>query len=260
MPALKIGVQLASLRLPLKKGLELASRWGVQGIELDVRTGIRAEEFSQTALRQLRKLMDDLKLTVAAVSYPTRRGYNVPDRLEQRIAGTKTAMKLAQSLGARVVINHVGHIPAEAQGPQWELLLQSLSDLGRQGQHYGAILAADTGAEDPATLAKLIDALPAGSLGVNLNPGNLISQGYSTLDAVSQLGTHIFHVYANDGVRDLGRGRGVETALGRGSVDFPALLGALEERDYRGFFTLERRTADDPVYELSQGVEYLRAI
>ena len=36
-------------------------------------------------------------------------------------------------------------------------------------------------------------------------------------------------------------------ALGRGSVDFPALFGALEEHGYRGYVTIERTSPDDPV-------------
>jgi sugar phosphate isomerase/epimerase len=66
------------------------------------------------------------------------------------------------------------------------------------------------------------------------------------------------HVHAKDGVRDLAQGRGVEVPLGRGSVDFPSLLGALEEKGYRGYFTIERENAEDPQAEVGQAVQYLR--
>ncbi len=39
---------------------------------------------------------------------------------------------------------------------------------------------------------------------------------------------------------NLARGRGLDVPLGRGSVDYPALLGSLEERGYRGYFTIQR--------------------
>jgi sugar phosphate isomerase/epimerase len=68
------------------------------------------------------------------------------------------------------------------------------------------------------------------------------------------------HVHATDGVRDLARGRGLEVHLGRGSVDFPALLGVLAERGYRGYFTVQRDGADDPMIELGQAVQYLRSL
>ena len=68
------------------------------------------------------------------------------------------------------------------------------------------------------------------------------------------------HVHAKDGVRDLAQGRGLETQLGRGAVDFPEILAILEEHEYRGYFTIERRHSSDPVLEVGQAVQYLRRL
>src|SRR5512145_2441989 len=119
MPALKIGIQIAGLGLPLARAVPLVAQWGVQAIELDARRGFTAQEASQTALRQLRKMLADHRLRVSAVSYATRRGYDTPDDLERRVDGTKRAMKLAAALGAAVVVNRVGEIPEKSEGPQW---------------------------------------------------------------------------------------------------------------------------------------------
>jgi sugar phosphate isomerase/epimerase len=260
VPALKIGIQIASLNLPLKRAVPLVAQWGVQAIELDARHGFTAEEASQTALRQLRKMLADHRLRVSAVSYPTRRGYEIAEDLERRVDGTKWAMRLAAALGSPVVVNRVGEIPEKSEGPEWDLLVQVLHDLGRHGQHAGALLAAEMGADEPAALKRLLDALPMGSLAVDLNPGNLLVHGQMPLDAVQILGSHIMHVHATDGVRDRARGRGELVPLGRGMADWPALLGALEEQDYRGDFTIERRGAQEPEYELAAAVKYLRSL
>ena len=257
VPRLKVGIQLASLRMPLKKALQTAARLGARGVEIDVRHQLKPHEVSQTGLRQLRKLLADLNLRVCAVGFRTRRGYNVREDLDLRITATKQAMKLAYDLGANVVVNQVGRVPAEAEGADWDLLVQVLSDLGVYGQHIGALLAAETGSEDASTLARLIAALPTNALAVNLDPGNLIIHGFSARDAVAQLGPHILHVHAKDGVRDLAQGRGIEVPLGRGSVDFPELIGKLEEFQYPGYFTIERENAQDPIAEIGQAVEYL---
>ncbi|HEV3416099.1 MAG TPA: TIM barrel protein, partial [Pirellulales bacterium] len=108
MPALKIGIQIASLRQPLRQALAAAHRLGAQGVELDARGELRPSQMTQTAVRQIRKLLDDYSLRVAAVSFPTRRGYDVAEEIEERVAGTKDAIKLAYQLGASVVVNHVG--------------------------------------------------------------------------------------------------------------------------------------------------------
>jgi 3-dehydroshikimate dehydratase len=260
VPALKIGIQIASLGLPLKQAAPVVAEWGVQAIELDARRGFTAGDASQTALRQLRKMLADHRLRVSAVSYATRRGYDTAEDLDRRVEGTKWAMALAASLGAPVVVNRVGDVPARPEGPAWSMLVDVLHDLGRFGQHTGAMLAAETGGESPNALKQLIEALPAGSLCIDLDPGNLLVHGQSPVEVIQTLGPHILHVHATDGVRDLARGRGQLVPLGRGMADWPALLGALEEQDYRGDFTIARREADDPRYELHAAVKYLRSL
>jgi sugar phosphate isomerase/epimerase len=59
-------------------------------------------------------------------------------------------------------------------------------------------------------------------------------------------------------MRDLAQGRGLEVALGRGTVDWPEIMGLLEDHNYRGYFTLEREQSNDPLGEISAGVKYLR--
>jgi sugar phosphate isomerase/epimerase len=260
MSGMKIGIQLASLRLPFKKALHVARQLGASAVEIDARGEIRPENLSETALRELRKLLDDHDLKVAALGFHTRRGYNVPEGLEARVAATKRALELAYRLRAPVVINHVGFLPTEPSGPEWQLLLDALGDLGRHGQHVGAVLAAESGGEEPAALARLLAALEPGAIGVNLDPGNLVVNGYSPLAAVEALGPAILHVHAKDGVRDRAQSRGTEVPLGRGSAEFPALVGALEAHGYRGYYTIERTGGRDPLFEIGEAVKYLKSL
>ncbi len=116
----------------------------------------------------------------------------------------------------------------------------------------------ETGSESGAEMAQLIEALPAGSVMVNLDPGNLIINGLSPAEAVDALGPHIAHVHARDGVRDLARGRGLEVPLGRGTADFPTLLAKLEEVGYRGYLTVERESSNAPLDEIALAVQFLK--
>lgn len=260
MPQLKIGIQLASLRQPFRKALVTAAQLGASGIEIDARGELRPETLTQTALREVRRLVEEHGLAIAAVGFQTRRGYDIPDDLERRITATKRAMKFAADLRAPVLINQVGRVPEDDTASTWRRLVESLRELGQYGQHVGTLLAAQTGSESGADLARLIAALPPASLSVDLDPGNLIVNGFSPLEAVETLGSEIVHVHAHDGVRDLARGRGLEVPLSRGSADFPALLGALEERRYRGFFTIARHETDDPQAEIAAAVSYLKSL
>jgi sugar phosphate isomerase/epimerase len=257
---LRIGIQLASLKQPFKQALMTASRLGAQAVEVDAREEIRPKELTQTALRQLRKLLEDLNLRICAVTFRTRRGYGDEEELERRIDATKAAMQMAYSLGASVVINQIGAIPTESEGPTWDRLKMSLDDLGRYGQRVGAMLAAETGAESGPDLARLIAALPEGALGIDFNPGNLIMNSHSVEEAAEALGRNVLHVHATDAVRDLARRRGIEVEMGRGSVDFASLLAQLEEHGYQGYITVKRERSSNAIAEISQAVEYLKEV
>ena len=260
MPSLKLAIHLRSLRLPLKRALRVAAELGVDAVEIDARGEINPQEVTSTGLRQIRKTFDDYQLRISAVEFQTRRGYDVEDDLARRVEATKAAMKMAHGLGASLVVNQIGRIPDDETSPAWRLLTDVLADLGRYGQHCGAMLAAETGTESGAQLQKLAAALPPGSLAVTLNPGKLLINGFAPLDAIAALGNDIRYVHVQDGVRDRATGGGAEVVLGRGSADFPALLGALEERDYRGYFCIVREQSNDPVSEISQAVQYLRSL
>jgi sugar phosphate isomerase/epimerase len=258
MPIAKVAVQLACLKLPFRKALVEAAKLGADAVEIDARGELTPAELSKTGLRQVKKLLEDYNLKVAAVGFRTRRGYDAPGEIERRVAATKEALTMARSLGAELVVNQVGRVPSTPEGPVWQQLVEVLTDLGAHSHRAGAWLACETGSEEGADLARLIAALPAGSVAVAFNPGNLIVNGFSPKLSLLALGGHVRYVMATDGVRDLARGRGLEVPLGRGSTDFEGLVGQLEEYAYRGYYTVARESSDNLLGELSQAVQFLR--
>ncbi len=258
MLQIQLGIELASLALPFKKALLTARELGAQAVEIDARHELKPEELSQTGVRQVRKMLDDLNLRVCAVAFRTRHGYHVLENLEARIDATKGAMRLAHDLGTNAVINHIGRVPAESDSAALSTMVQALADLGHYGQRVGALLTAETGTESGEALAALIARLPPGSIGVDLNPASLIMNGHSPREATAALAAHVLHVHATDATRDLAVGRGIEVPLGQGSAEFPELLGLLEEQQYRGYLTVSRHGASNPVAAVRQSLEFLR--
>ncbi|HWA97172.1 MAG TPA: sugar phosphate isomerase/epimerase family protein, partial [Pirellulales bacterium] len=198
--------------------------------------------------------------------FRTRRGYHVADGLDRRVEATRQAMEFAHALGAPIVTNHVGAVPADEAAPEWKLLADVLTDLALYSQRSGTVLCALTGTESGASLGKLLERLPKGLIGVTLDPGNLILSGFEPLEIVEAVGTEIRHVYADDAARDIVglrpgvAARGATVMLGRGSVDYPALLGALEERQYRGYLSVASSGTVDAATELSSAIKYLRSL
>lgn len=290
----------------LLRALSTAARLGASSVELCAREIVRPSELSDTGLRQLRKMLNDSDLRVAAVRFQTRRGYDTLDQLERRVDATKQAMRMAYRIGCPVVINQIGKVPdpslirnapaagveafTSTSGPdaagspdavgafvsaahqaeirRWQTLRSVLDDLGRFGQHVGAILVAETGTEPGPWLAELLDATDDAFIGVALNPGQMIVNRFDVRPAVQALRERIRVVSAVDGVIDLAAGRGLSVPLGRGTADFPEIIGLLEDAQYRGPYVVGRpaastgsadRQADQrAVQELQDAVDYLR--
>jgi sugar phosphate isomerase/epimerase len=261
----RLSVPVVSLARDLRTALRRARDSGAHGVEIDARRGVDAEQVTQTGLRQIRKWLGDEGLVVSAVAFPTRGGYADSDRLELRITATKSAMQLARALGAHIVTNHIGDIPpprpadAETDDPRWRLLIDVLADIGAWGERVGATLCAEAGRAAPTDLVRVIDALPEGSIGCDLVTGALVVHGHDPVAAVETLGSHLLFVHATDAVAGAYAGRGRPAPLGTGEVDLPAVLGALEERGYRGWVGVEPADESMAAGELADAVRLLRA-
>ncbi len=258
MLQIKLGIELATLRMPLKKALLTARELGAEAVEIDLRKELSPDDLSRTGIRSVRKMLDDLNLRLAAVAFRTRRGYADLSELDARVDATKKALTAAYELGTSVVINHIGHIPPETDVSARSTLLDVLADLGHHGQKCGAFLAAETGAQGGEELAALIQLLPPGSLNIDFNPANLIINGHSPTAAMRALASHVVHFQATDATRDVAQGRGIEVPLGQGTAELPELLALLEEQQYRGYLTISRHDSRSPIEDVKQAMTFLR--
>lgn len=261
MAPVRIAVRLSSLGLPLRQALTAAATMGAQAVQLDAGVDVRLSELSSTGLRQLRKMIADFDLRLAAIRFQTRRGYDCIDGLSQRIDTTKSVMRLAYELGAPLVINQIGHVTDATDSPEYTQLASVISDLGRYGTRVGTLLAAETGTESGEALAKLLQADDNAFVAVAFNPGQLIVNRLDPEAAAAALIDRIQIVVASDGVLDLAVGRGLSVPIGQGTADYPALMARLEQRGYSGAWVVGNGTpAADSQQRIAQAIEYLRGI
>ena len=249
-----------SLSRDLRSALRKARDLGIKGVEIDARSGLDPEQISQTGIRQIRKWLGDEGLSVSAVAFRTRGSYSDPDRLEGRIAATKAAMKLAHDLGASTVLNHIGDIPPESSGRQWQLLMDVLSDLGAWGQRVGGRLCAEVGRAAPADILRVIESLPEGSLACDIVTGAMVVYDHSPIEAVAMLARHIGYVHVTDAVTGAFRGRGRAVILGTGQVDLVGVLASLEEHGYHEWIGLEPVDDHGAREELAAAISFLHAL
>jgi len=257
---LRVGVELATLPYPFKEALEKAAELGAEAVELEAKGELAPGQLSSSGIREIRHWLEDYGLRLSALRLPLSRGFDSPEELERRIATTKTAMETAYKLGAFVVLCPIGQVPQDQQSPRWRLLAEVMDELSRHGNRVGAQLAVETGTEPGERLASLLNHLPEGTIGADLNPGNLKLAGFSPEEAAVQLGRRILHVHATDASADLPGSRGRFCPLGLGGVDWLHLLATLEEFNYRGWFIVTSPPGCDPETEIPRAIGFLRRL
>jgi sugar phosphate isomerase/epimerase len=252
--SLKIGISVKSLGVPLRRGLEEARRLGVSGIEVEALGDLAPNNLSQTGRRAFRHLLKSHGLELTALSCPLRRGLDSAENLQPRIEFLQNVLALSFDLGPRMVVIQAGKIPDKDDDPAAGLLRESLLALGQSGDRVGATLALDTGLEPGERLRAFLQRIDSGSLGANLDPGNLLLGGFDVFAGVRALGERIVHVHARD-ARRVGRS---EVPLGHGDIDWLAFLGVLEEVGYQGWLTLVRDSGQNRLADIANGVGFLR--
>jgi sugar phosphate isomerase/epimerase len=181
------------------------------------------------------------------------------ERLDARVEAIKQAMEFAASLKCRVLNVRLGNIPSDEASEDRSRLLGVLNDLSRFGNHVGATLAATPSRESPDTLAQLVSQVTQGPLGVNFDAPMFLSAGSDPREVLQILHQLIVHVQVRDAVREA-EGPAREVQLGRGEVEWDALLALLDESGYRGWLTVDRTEGSDKRNDAARAIEYLRRI
>ncbi len=258
MTKVNIGVSGKSLRLPLRQALAEVRRLGVSGIELEATGDVAPNNLSQTGRRELRHLLRGHGLEVTALTCPLRRGLDTADNLQPRIEHVHKVLSLSYDVGPRIVIVQAGRIPEAEDDPRAGFLRESLLALGQYGDRAGATLALETGLEAGATLKKFLDRFDTGSLGVNLDPANLLMNGFDPIAGTRALAGRIVHAHAKDARQATANRAAQEVPLGHGDIDWMLFLSVLEEMNYHGWLTIVRESGGTPLQDVAAGVGFLR--
>ncbi|MGI6172869.1 MAG: sugar phosphate isomerase/epimerase family protein [Christensenellales bacterium] len=165
----------------------------------------------------------------------------------QRVEDLKRGADFAEMLGVKQLITHAGFIPENPNEAEYRGMILALRDVASYCKQKGIYFLFETGQETPVTLIRAFEDIGLDNLGINLDPANLMMYGKANpVDALGLLGKYVMDVHAKDGgYPTCGKLLGDETALGKGSVDFPALIRGLKACGYDGALTIEREIEGD---------------
>lgn len=259
MLAPKIAVETAPFGRQLKQSIQNASRLEVGGIHVDLRNEVKASDLSETGRRQFLHMLQELSLSIASATFPTRRAFSDPNEIDGRVAATCNAMKFAAELKCRVMTLRVGKIPNDPDSKEYQLLFETMQDVARFGNHIGVVLCLSLTGESPETVKAFINSIQTGPVGCNFDPAVCIMSGQNPSAMLRDFHPHVHHITVRDAVRDIDGG-GREVPVGRGETDWEELLAIVSEMDYTGWLAVSRTSGDDKPGDISRAVQYLRNV
>jgi sugar phosphate isomerase/epimerase len=194
---------------------------------------------------------------------PISIGLVPPETRSMRLQVLKKGSDFARRAGIQSVTTHVGFIPENMSDPLYSGLLIALKELVRYCEANGQGFWFETGQETPITLLRTIHDVGMSNVGVNLDPANLLLYGKANpVDALDIIGEYVRGVHAKDGEYPTdGQKLGVEKPLGKGRVNFPALLSKLLALGYDGSLTIEREIkGPQQIADIKSGKIYLEEV
>ena len=253
----KIGVMIESFRLGVKGGIKKAAELGADGFQIYVTRGEMAPENMDVSARAaFKQFVADQGLVISALCADYGGGFLDAELNEEKVEKTMGCMDLAVDLGTSIITTHIGHLPDSEDDPKWRVSLEALTTLASYGESIGVCFATETGPESADHLLTFLEQINSSGAKVNYDPANLCMWGFDQVGGVKVLKDHIVHTHAKDGLK----GEMKEMPLGKGNVDFPKWVAALDEIGYEGFLTIEREVGDDPEADISMAISFLRTL
>lgn len=259
MQPLKIGVATVGFGLPIREGVKRAAAIGAQGLLLDARYELQAQEFTQSARRQFQLFLGELGLSLIGFNYPLRRPLVEPEDLDRRVDSLKQAMSLAAQFRVGLLTFRTGPIPTpEELGPSADFR-RILEDLALYGNHVGVVPAVTPGGESPERLDQLLSEIKTGFVGIDCDPSCNLADSGKTARILRALHGRISHFRIRDAHRDLD-GRIREAVVGRGEVDWTEIIPTLQEIEYHGWLTIDRTEGSDRIGDAQRAIEFLKTL
>ncbi len=173
---------------------------------------------------------------------PKTIGLVPPATRSARIDALKRASDLAKQCGIGAVHTHCGFIPEDPNDALYPQAVQAIHEAAAHCRANGQTFLMETGQETPITLLRAIQDVGLDNVGVNLDTANLILYGKGEpVGALDVIGKYVRGLHAKDGKYPTDPKKlGEEVPIGKGRVDFRAVMRGLRERNYAGPITIER--------------------
>lgn len=259
MKRLKVGAFLSSFRLDFQGALKQAQEIGLAGMQLSsLKDEIDVENISDGKGTEITRMFRDHGLVISSVCGDIG-GFALKDEIEakRRVERTRRIMDHTKLLGSTIVQTHIGLIPEDFNCAEVKIMRRCLEQIGKHGEQVGVCLATETGPEPAATMKRFLDTIRIPTIKVNYDPANLAMNGFDCIGGVQDLKDYIVHTHAKDGRKTPDEKGRKEQPLGKGEVNFPRYIQAMDAIGFSGFYVIEREVGEDPVRDIAEAKRFL---
>jgi len=252
-PAFKVGVTDWNLRQAGKiEAVALAKRLGFEGVEVSLgRTPVDnrlplddngVQEQYLAAAREHRIALAGTCLDILHVNYLKN------DKLGRKWLAD--GIRITQKLNAKVMLLPLFGKGALENREEMDYVGDVLRELAPEAQKAGVMLGLEDtiSAEDNV---RVMDRSKSPVVKVYYDVGNSNNRGFKILEEIRWLGSkRICQVHLKD-----------KGYLGEGTIDFPAIIRALEDIGYRGFANLETSSPSKSIEsDMARNLAFLRKL
>ncbi len=244
--AIKIG--MAPRNLSILEKFQLIKRCGFDGVDMDSPNDLPLED--------VLKARDESGLEIHGCVCSTHWKFPLshpdPEVRAQTVEGMRTALKDCEAYGGTTVLLVPAVVNEEiayddAYKRSQEEIRKFLPDFERAGITIALENVWNNFLLSPLEFARYIDEFESEKVGAYFDIGNIVRFGWPE-QWVRILGDRIVKLdvkeYSVDKEINEGRSGAFNVPLGEGSVNWPEVVKALEEIDYRGYATAEVRGGD----------------
>lgn len=190
-------------------------------------------------------------------------GYMSDAEYPHRLEMTRLVADLTAGLGCKSLAVHIGTIPAERHGAEYDKLLGRTHEVAVLLHTRGLELWIEAGRESAEQLIAFIRQLALPNVRINFDPGNFVV--YGTGDPpqiVAPLRPYLGGVHMKDGLRSASPGVdfGKPAVLGAGDAQIPRVVSKLRALGYTGPVFLEMSGRDDHRSALRHAAAYLKSL
>gem|GEM_PF-587129 len=167
------------------------------------------------------------------------------DNLRQYyLPALKESVDTAEEMEIRFLTVHLWMDSRFVRPAVLEEKTRALIELVDYGRERGLLIGLENLSEPETDLALVLDAVPGLGLTLDVGHGELITKRNRSFEIIEHLGALIRHVHFHDNRGGRGAEDDLHLPIGKGTVDFAAIVGALTRSRYHGTVTLELEHKD----------------